>query len=203
MPIFSQQMTKIDPTNPILALKAMERHIRYLQDQLEFTLTNLDSSNITEIETDKTEIRNSSGTVNISSDKISLSGKNGETFNAGYDAKQNRFIFEIKGKGGTQCIYLSSDGELIITKNSSLLTAEHGIEVIQWEHILIKEKHIQQIKQIKTAELRKKEVQFLILPVVQVTNLLQIELAMIKMLTMHRKYLMQRLPVQVRALSTN
>ena len=77
MPIFAQQLQKIDYNNAQVALKAMERHIRYIPEQLEFTLTNLDSDNIKEIETDKTDITNSSGTVNISKDAISLSGKNG------------------------------------------------------------------------------------------------------------------------------
>lgn len=118
--IFSQQLQKIDVSDPKTALKAMERQIRYIQEQLEFTLTNLDSDNIKEIETDKTDITNSSGTVNISKDAISLSGKNGETFKAGYDSRQARFIFEVKGKGGTQAIYLSPSGELVITKNASI-----------------------------------------------------------------------------------
>lgn len=120
MAVFAQQMQKVDVNNPASALKTMDRHIRYIQEQLEYTLTNLDSSNITEIETDKTDITNSSGTVNISSDKISLTGKNGETFRAGYDSATRRFVFEVKGKGGTQCMYLSSSGEMIITKNSNL-----------------------------------------------------------------------------------
>lgn len=118
--IFAQQMRKLDYNDVPKALNEMAKHIKYIQDQLEYTLTNLDSSNITEIETDKTDITNSSGTVNISSDKISLSGKNGETFRAGYDSATNRFLFEVKGKGGTQCLYLSANGELIITKNASL-----------------------------------------------------------------------------------
>lgn len=120
MPIFAQQMQKIDTNNAQAAIKAMEKHIRYIQEQLEFTLTNLDSDNIKEIETDKTDITNSSGTVNISKDAISLSGKNGETFRAGYDSAQARFVFEIKGKGGTQAVYLSTGGDLVITKNASL-----------------------------------------------------------------------------------
>lgn len=120
MPIFVQQLGKVDTNDTVGSLKAMDRHIRYIQEQLEYTLTNLDSSNVKEIETDQTTISNSSGTVNISSDKISLLGKNGESFNAGYDSASDRFLFEVKGKGGTQCIYLSSNGELVITKNTSL-----------------------------------------------------------------------------------
>ena len=120
MPIFDRTLRKIDYSDTKLALKAMESHIKYLQEQLEYTLTNLDSSNVTEIETDKTNITSSDGTVNISSDSISLSGKNGETFKAGYDNTKGYFVFEVKGKNGTQTMYLSSSGELVITKNATL-----------------------------------------------------------------------------------
>lgn len=120
MPIFNQQLKKIDHSDPRAAIKAMESHIRYIQEQLEYTLTNLDSSNVTEIETDKTNITSSQGTVNISKDSISLSGKNGETFKAGYDEKLGSFVFEVKGKSGVQTLYLNSSGELVITKNTHL-----------------------------------------------------------------------------------
>ena len=120
MPIFTQQLRNIDPTKPAEALKAMENHIKYIQEQLEFTLMNLDSSNITEIETDKTNISSSTGSVTISSDAISLSGKNGEVFKAGNDSSSGQFKFEVKGKGGTQVLYLNSSGELVITKNTYL-----------------------------------------------------------------------------------
>lgn len=120
MPIFAQELGKIDAADPITAVKVMERHIRYIQEQLEYTLMNLDSSNITEIDTNSTEISSSSGTVNISSDKIALSGKKGEAFNVGYDSSQKRFVFEVKGSGGSQCIYLSASGEMVITKKTTL-----------------------------------------------------------------------------------
>ena len=118
--IFVQQLGKVDDMTPEAAVKAMERHIRYIQEQLEYTLSNLDSSNIREIDPGSTNIGSSDGSVNISSDKISLAGKNGEVFNAGYDTFTKRFIFEVKGKSGTQCIYLTSDGQLQITKNANL-----------------------------------------------------------------------------------
>lgn len=120
MPVFNQTLRKIDYNDTKVALKAMENHIRYLQEQLEYTLTNLDSSNVTEIETDKTNITSSDGSVNISKDAISLTGKNGETFTAGYNSKLGRFEFEVKGKGGTQCLYMNSNGEVVITKNTTL-----------------------------------------------------------------------------------
>lgn len=98
----------------------MANHIRYIQEKLEYTLSNLDSSNITEIETDKTNITSSTGSMNLSSNLIELSAETGETFRVGKDAKSGRFVFEIKGKGGTQYMYINSNGEMVITKNATL-----------------------------------------------------------------------------------
>ena len=47
MPVFTNQLRNIDPMNPAEAIKTMANHIRYIQEQLEYTLLNLDSTNIT------------------------------------------------------------------------------------------------------------------------------------------------------------
>ena len=122
MPIFEREMSRINPEDTVDAVKTIEKYIRYIQEQLEYALYNLDSDNITRIEADKTEIiglsTSSGGTV--SGDNISISGKNGEAFKVGYDDTTNRFVFEVKGKNGVQYLYLTPQGELVITKNSNL-----------------------------------------------------------------------------------
>ena len=60
MPIFTQSLRKVDIANPTEAMKEMANHIRYIQEQLEYTLMNLDSSNIISIDTDDTELSGSS-----------------------------------------------------------------------------------------------------------------------------------------------
>lgn len=99
----------------------MANHIKYIQESLEYTLANLDSSNIREIKTDETDITGSSGSTILSSDQISLEGANGETFVAGIDKATNRFNFEIKGKNGIQYIYINSNGDLVITRNATMV----------------------------------------------------------------------------------
>ena len=117
MPIFTQSLQKIDTSNPQDAIKKMANHIKYLQEQLEYTLFNLDSRNVIEIDTDKTTITDSSGSVNIGS-YIQLAGQNGESFTAGKNSAGN-FEFAVKGKNGT-AMYLNSSGELSITKIANL-----------------------------------------------------------------------------------
>ena len=58
MPVFTTQLGRLEAGDPA-ALQRLANHIRYLQETLEYTLMNLDSSNITEIETDKTDIKSS------------------------------------------------------------------------------------------------------------------------------------------------
>lgn len=117
MPIFTQSLRKADWTNPQEAIKEMANHIRYLQEQLEYTLMNLDSSNITEIETDKTDIKSSDGSASFSGNSISLSTGTGEAFEAGM--LNGLFRFTVKGKGGNQIMYLSN-GQLVITNHATV-----------------------------------------------------------------------------------
>ena len=118
MPIFTQSLQRIDSANPQEAIKKMANHIKYIQEQLEYTLLNLDSRNIAEIDTDKTVISDSTGSTSIGS-YITLTGANGESFAAGRNNK-GKFEFAVKGKDGTQTLYMDNDGNLIITKHSNL-----------------------------------------------------------------------------------
>lgn len=117
--IFYKQLDKIDPSDPTKAILSMERQIRYIQDQLEYTLVNLDSSNITEIDTDITDI-NSPGDSESIIGLLYLTGKNGESFKVGYDSSVNGFVFSLSGKNGTQYMYMSSGGNLVVSKNTSI-----------------------------------------------------------------------------------
>jgi len=118
MPIFTQPLRPIDTSNPQDAIKKLYQHIKYIQEQLEYTLFNLDSQNINEIDTDKTVITDSTGDTSIGS-YINLTGPKGEKFSVG-KGKSGRFEFSINGKDGVQMMYLNSSGKLIITDHTSL-----------------------------------------------------------------------------------
>lgn len=118
MPIFTQSLQKIDTANPQDAIKKMANHIKYLQEQLEYTLFNLDSRNINEIDTDKTVITDSTGSTSIGS-FVYITGTNGESFTVGKNS-QGKFEFAVKGKDGTQTMYLDSSGNLVITQHTNL-----------------------------------------------------------------------------------
>lgn len=117
--IFTQSLQRIDATNPQDAIKKMANHIKYIQEQLEYTLLNLDSRNITEIDTDKTVITDSTGSTANLGTYISLTGANGESFSAGKN-NSGRFEFAVKGKNGKNTLWLNSSGELVLEKIANL-----------------------------------------------------------------------------------
>lgn len=118
MPIFEKAVPKVDFENPQEAVKKFFNHMRYMQEELEYTLLNLDSRNINEIDIDKTTITDSTGSTSIGS-YINLTGTNGESFTVGKNNK-GQFEFAVKGKDGKQLMYLNSSGELIITERTNL-----------------------------------------------------------------------------------
>lgn len=120
MPVFTNQLRNIDPMKPAEAIKTMANHIRYIQEQLEYTLLNLDSTNVSELDTSQTTITSSSGGVNVTGTSITLRGGNGETFQAGTLDGENVFRFTVNGAKGEQVMYLTSEGKLIITNHATI-----------------------------------------------------------------------------------
>ncbi len=118
MPIFTQSLQKIDASNPQDAIKKMANHIKYIQEQLEYTLLNLDSRNIAEIDTDKTTITDSTGSTSIGS-YIQLKGSDGESFTVGKNSS-GRFEFSVKDADGMPALYLDSSGYINITSPANL-----------------------------------------------------------------------------------
>lgn len=119
--IFTQSLQRIDASNPTEAIKKMANHIKYIQEQLEYTLLNLDSRNINEIDLDKTTVTDSTGSTSISGTYINITGSKKENFTVGIN-DQGQFVFSVGD--GTQKLYLNSSGEIVITKHS--LTIDGG-----------------------------------------------------------------------------
>lgn len=118
MPIFNTQLRSMENMSPTEAVRHMANHIRYIQEQLEYTLMNLDSSNVTELNTDETNISSSTGGSSFSGDSIKLSGPKGEQFAAGME--DGVFRFKVTGRNGVQIMHMTSDGQLVITNNATI-----------------------------------------------------------------------------------
>lgn len=56
MPIFSSQLGKVESYNPEQSIKTMANHLRKIQEELEYRLMNLDSTNVGEIDLDLTNV---------------------------------------------------------------------------------------------------------------------------------------------------
>lgn len=125
--IFNIPQKSIDFTNPIQAVKQIWKYISSLQEQLEQTLTSLDSDNITEISTDKTKITNSTGSTAITGEMISYtSGR--YSFVAGNVTDSfgvKTFKFEVTDGSGNKVLYLSG-GNLVISRHADI-TIDGGV----------------------------------------------------------------------------
>lgn len=119
--IFTQSLQRIDPDKPQEAIKKLYNHMKYIQEQLEYTLLNLDSRNINEIDLKQTTVSDSTGSTDLST-FLYYVGKNKESFSVGKDIRGD-FVFDVRGKDGKQTIYLNSSGELVITEHVNLTIA--------------------------------------------------------------------------------
>lgn len=66
MPIFSSQLGKIESQNTEQSIKVMANHLRKIQEELEYRLMHLDSTNVTEIDARETTILIEDGEGNYS-----------------------------------------------------------------------------------------------------------------------------------------
>ena len=113
--IFNIPISNIDETNPQKALHQMWKYIKTLEEQLEYKLVNLDSTNIKEISTDETTITSNGGSV-LKGDLINLS--NGKyCFKAGASGKD--FLFELANGNGEKVFYMQN-GNLVISRYADI-----------------------------------------------------------------------------------
>ncbi len=110
--IFSGTLRRLDDHDVGRRLSIVENYIRSMQEQLEYTLYNLDSTNITSLDTGVTDITSSGGSINISGELISLRGAKGERAVMGNDG--GRFTLELAGEGGRAAIFLDSSGRITV-----------------------------------------------------------------------------------------
>ena len=64
MPVFTNQLSSLRDLTPEESVSVIANHIRSIQEQLEYRLLNLDSSNISEINADETNILSGGKPIN-------------------------------------------------------------------------------------------------------------------------------------------
>lgn len=108
--IFSGVMRRLDTNDTRRSLRIMEDHIRSMQEQLEYTLYNLDSTNVTSIDPGVTSIGGDG--MSISGESIALYGSGGERIVMGRQG--SAFRMEMAGKGGRSAVYLDGSGRVCV-----------------------------------------------------------------------------------------
>ena len=116
--IFSSVMGRLDRKNVEKSLGIMENHIRSMQEQLEYTLYNLDSSNITSLDTALTDISSEKGGMTISGESIALTGAGGERVVMGDQG--GLFRLELAGRGGVPALWLDGSGNIVIGSRAEI-----------------------------------------------------------------------------------
>lgn len=117
MPIFTKQLRMNNAASPEEAINEIANHLRYVQEQLEWQLSNLDSSNISELNYTQSGTDDSGTTVRANG--FLIKGKKGEMFEVGI-GDDGKFRFTLNGKNGTQMLYLNPDGDFYLTKNTNV-----------------------------------------------------------------------------------
>lgn len=110
--IFSGTLRRLDDQDTTRRLATVENYIRSMQEQLEYTLYNLDSTNITSLDTGVTDITSAGGSINISGEMVSLRGPKGEKAIMGNDG--GGFTLELAGEGGRAAIFLDGSGRITV-----------------------------------------------------------------------------------------
>lgn len=110
--IFGSVMRRLDVSDVAGSLRVMENHIRSLQEQLEYTLYNLDSTNVTALDTTVTDIVSPDGGIHISGDGLALYGRQGEKILMG--GRDGVFQLQMAGRDGQPAIYLDSSGTIVV-----------------------------------------------------------------------------------------
>jgi hypothetical protein len=131
MPIFTKQL-QYNTANPAEAIKEISNHIRFMQEELEYRLMNLDSSNITYINTDETDLGGSAidGLAEMSE---TVSGLNstvsaqGESITA-LEQTANSLNASVKDLETGEATYLRMDssGVSVVDGNGSKVTIGKG-----------------------------------------------------------------------------
>lgn len=137
--IFSSGLGSVEKQTTDVAIKNIANHLRKLQDELEYRLSNLDSSNINEIDTDETVIRG--GTVTLISqtaDEIaelklsnqqltaSVQGLGNTVSSIQMQAGNIQMTVENLNASMSQTLRVSADGVTITNASGSKLTIDGG-----------------------------------------------------------------------------
>lgn len=106
--IFTQRLGTLDGMSAEKAVRTLANYVRAMQEQLEYTLTTLDSDNIVEIDTDRTAVASSSGGT-ATADGIRINGSGGASFRV-----------ERGSSGGLTLRMTAADGRDIIFASSGI-----------------------------------------------------------------------------------
>lgn len=109
--IFSQRLGPLDEADTKKAIRTVANYVRALQEQLEYTLTTLDSDNVIEIDTAKTTVSSSDGGA-ATGDGVLIKGRKCAAFSVKREAGGS-LTMRMTAEDGRDIIFASSSaGEI-------------------------------------------------------------------------------------------
>ena len=110
--IFANDLRPLDYGDLRGSLSLVENHLRAMQEQLEYTLSNLDSANVTSLDPAQTAIASAGGSMRITDEALLLTGEDGQRVELG--RRGGAFRMLLAGKGGGPALWLDGQGRVTV-----------------------------------------------------------------------------------------
>ena len=122
--IFTQKLGSLDGLSAERAIRAVANYVRALQEQLEYTLTTLDSDNVIEIDTGRTSVSGADGGT-ATGDRILVKGAGGAAFSVEKTA-QGGLVLRMTADDGSDVFFAGSASGTIDLRSRSGMTIDGG-----------------------------------------------------------------------------
>lgn len=122
--IFSRTLGALDGMDTKRAVLTLANYVRALQEQLEYTLTTLDSDNVIEIDTDRTSVAGGDGGT-ATGEHILLKGRGSSLFSVS-KLSDGSLVLRMTANSGRDIFLASSASELFDVRSRASLELSGG-----------------------------------------------------------------------------
>lgn len=122
--IFTQKLGSLDGMDAARAIRAVANYVRALQEQLEYTLTTLDSDNVIEIDTGRTAVSGADGGT-ATGDRILVKGAQGACFSV-EKTERGGIMLRMTADDGSDVFAAGSASGVIELRRRGALTVDGG-----------------------------------------------------------------------------
>lgn len=122
--IFHNTLGTLDGLDTKRAVLTLANYVRSLQEQLEYTLTTLDSDNVIEIDTGRTSVGSSDGST-ATGESVLLKGKGSSAFSVS-KLTDGSLVFRMKANDGSDIFAANSASATFDVRKRASLSLDGG-----------------------------------------------------------------------------